>query len=284
MTVRLPLFPTAEPSAALGRAEFERSQRGPEGEGCKSGRVDQADERTLQVGDLAKECGKTVRAIHLYEELGLLTPQGRSKGRYRLYSANAVVRIRWIGKLQDMGFSLTDIQSLVRDWDDLGSASGTMSRMRELYAKKLEETQNHIRRLQALEREIVSSLDYLDGCDVCEPERLVAACHSCEHHAEGTEVPELVSGYSSAASSLLATPASAVSLSSLATSPDLASSPSLSASAKSSASASSIPPAPTSVAASGSSVSSVSSVTSTGKGRTRAEAKTKASVPNIEPR
>ena len=24
----------------------------------------------LQVGDLARECGKTVRAIHLYEELG----------------------------------------------------------------------------------------------------------------------------------------------------------------------------------------------------------------------
>lgn len=286
MTVRLPLFPSSEPSAALGRAEFERSQRGPEGEGCKSARGDQADERTLQVGDLAKECGKTVRAIHLYEELGLLTPQGRSKGRYRLYSASAIVRIRWIGKLQDMGFSLTDIQSLVRDWDDLGSASGTMSRMRELYAKKLEETQNHIRRLQALEREIVSSLDYLDGCDVCEPERLVAACHSCEHHAEGTEVPELVSGYSSAASSLLASPASAVSMSSLATSPDLASSPSLSASAsaKSSASGSSIPPAPTSVAASVSSVSSATSVPATGRSRTRAEAKTKASVPNIEPR
>lgn len=308
MTVRLPLFPSSDPSALFGRPALERADLGPETEGCRSGREREADERTLQVGDLAKECGKTVRAIHLYEELGLLTPQGRSKGRYRLYSASAIVRIRWIGKLQDMGFSLTDIQSLVRDWDDLGSASGTMSRMRELYAKKLEETQSHIRRLQALEREIVSSLDYLDGCDVCEPERLVAACHSCEHHAEGTQVPELVSGYSSAASALLpipiptpiptisttpasTTPASAASVSSLGISSDLASSPSLStaasASAKPSASGSSIPPAPTSVAASvssGSSVSSVSSVTSTGKGRARAEAKPKATVPNIEPR
>jgi len=153
----------------------------------------------LQVGDLARECGKTVRAIHLYEELGLLTPQGRSKGRYRLYAASAVVRIRWIGKLQDMGFSLTDIQSLVRDWDDARSATHTMAKMRELYAKKLAETQAHIRRLKDLEREIVSSIDYLDTCDVCDPERLVASCTSCEHHAEGTAVPELVSGYSAAA-------------------------------------------------------------------------------------
>lgn len=170
---------------------------------------------TLQVGDLARECGKTVRAIHLYEELGLLTPQGRSKGRYRLYASSAVVRIRWIGKLQDMGFSLTDIQSLVRDWDDQRSATRTMAKMRELYAKKLAETQAHIRRLKDLEREIVSSIDYLDTCDVCEPERLVGSCTSCEHHAEGVTVPELVSGYSAAA---LTTPSTTSS------SPDLAAS------------------------------------------------------------
>ena len=153
----------------------------------------------LQVGDLARECGKTVRASHLYEELGLLTPQGRSKGRYRLYGSTAVVRIRWIGKLQDMGFSLTDIQTLLRDWDDQRSASRKMAKMRALYARKLAETQANIRRLKELEREIVSSLDYLDTCDVCDPERLVASCTTCEHHAEGILVPELVSGYSAAA-------------------------------------------------------------------------------------
>ena len=63
------------------------------------------DESLMQVGDLARETGKTIRAIHLYEELDLLTPAGRSKGRYRLYGPEALVRIRWIGKLQDMGFT-----------------------------------------------------------------------------------------------------------------------------------------------------------------------------------
>src|SRR5271165_3706125 len=54
----------------------------------------------MQIGDLARETGKTVRAIHLYEELGLLTPAARSKGRFRLYGAEALTRIRWIGQLQ----------------------------------------------------------------------------------------------------------------------------------------------------------------------------------------
>ena len=69
----------------------------------------------MQIGDLAREAGKTVRAIHLYEELGLLTPAARSKGRFRLYGAEALTRIRWIGKLQELGFSLGDIQTIVRE-------------------------------------------------------------------------------------------------------------------------------------------------------------------------
>ena len=44
-------------------------------------------EELMQVGDLARETGKTVRAIHLYEELQLLRPAARSKGRTRRISA-----------------------------------------------------------------------------------------------------------------------------------------------------------------------------------------------------
>src|SRR5438552_1339988 len=74
------------------------------------------DDEMLRVGDLAKRSGKTVLAIHLYEELGLLRPHARSKGRYRLFSGDALVRVRWIGKLQDLGLSLSHIQSVVREW------------------------------------------------------------------------------------------------------------------------------------------------------------------------
>src|SRR5271170_436323 len=70
-------------------------------------------ERLLQVGDLARACGKTVRAIHHYEEVGLLRPHARSKGRYRLYDQGALARLRWIGKLHDLGLSLAQIQEMV---------------------------------------------------------------------------------------------------------------------------------------------------------------------------
>ncbi len=152
-------------------------------------------EEVMQVGDLARETGKTVRAIHLYDELGLLQPLGRSKGRYRLYGPDALLRIRWIGKLQDMGFSLTDIQTVVRDWEASGSAPRAMTKMREVYKNKLEETRKHLRRLAQLERELQASLHYLDTCEVCEPDRLLTACNACDHHDCEHSVPELVAGF-----------------------------------------------------------------------------------------
>jgi MerR family copper efflux transcriptional regulator len=149
----------------------------------------------VQIGDLARETGKTVRAIHLYEELGLLRPAARSKGRYRLYGAEAVVRIRWIGKLQDMGFSLGDIQTIVREWERHVSAPGAMKSMREVYERKLEETREQKRRLEALEHELEASLSYLDTCDVCDPQRLLSACSCCDLHDKEEHVPELVLGF-----------------------------------------------------------------------------------------
>src|SRR5580658_2997505 len=95
------------------------------------------DDDLVQIGDLARDAGKTVRALHLYEELGLLRPARRSKGRFRLYGRDALVRIRWIGKMQDLGFSLPDIQGIVREWEELRSAPRAMVRMREAYRRKL---------------------------------------------------------------------------------------------------------------------------------------------------
>src|SRR4030081_1266969 len=77
-------------------------------EGAELRSLDEARERRdlMQIGDLARDTGKTVRAIHLYEELGLLSPAARSKGRFRLYGREALVRIRWIGKVAEKGASL----------------------------------------------------------------------------------------------------------------------------------------------------------------------------------
>jgi DNA-binding transcriptional MerR regulator len=152
------------------------------------------DERLLQVGDIAKATGKTVRAIHHYEDIGLLQPHARSKGRYRLYDQAALARVRWIGKLHDLGMSLSQIQNVVASWESARSAPGAMAQIRGVYQQKLEEVREQIANLATLERELVASLEYLDTCETCDPAELVRACTNCNLHDKSKAEPELVAG------------------------------------------------------------------------------------------
>src|SRR3982750_334960 len=83
----------------------------------------------LRVGELAKRTGKTARATHPSGDLGRLAPAVRSKGGFRLYSGRAVTRIDWIQKLQDLGFSLTEIKAFLRDWEQADAAPQAMARV-----------------------------------------------------------------------------------------------------------------------------------------------------------
>jgi DNA-binding transcriptional MerR regulator len=159
------------------------------------------DDKLIQVGDIAKLSGKTVRAIHHYEELGLLQPHARSKGRYRLYDAGAVARVRWINKMHDLGLSLPQIQEIVRTWEGASSAPSAMALVRGVYQRKLEETRAQIRHLQSLERELTASIRYLDTCDTCDPAEIVQACASCHVHEKDQAQPELVAGIHGSATS-----------------------------------------------------------------------------------
>ncbi|MCG5052310.1 MAG: MerR family transcriptional regulator [Myxococcales bacterium] len=147
----------------------------------------------LKVGDLARRTGKTVRAIHLYEELGLLTPI-RSKGGYRLYPVRAVDRVEWIQKLQDMGFSLTEIKHFLQLWEASATAPSAMQTVREIFSDKLRETKETLERLTKLARELEESLTYLDSCKSCEPVHTPEQCGCCDIHGHEGQAPLLVDG------------------------------------------------------------------------------------------
>lgn len=75
-----------------------------------------AESGFLRIQEVASELGLTTRSIRYYEELGLLSPAGRSDGSYRLYDASDVERLRFIkGLRDDAGFSLAEISQLLED-------------------------------------------------------------------------------------------------------------------------------------------------------------------------
>ena len=150
-----------------------------------------ADTKFLRVGELAKAVGKTVRAVHLYEELGLLRPAMRTEGGFRLYYPDAVARIDWVVKLQAIGFKLSEIQGFIRDFEDAPSGRMATDRAREVFSRKLHEIREQIIQIRAIESDLTDALNYLDACQDCSPAYTPTECSVCDHqgHERGTAPP-----------------------------------------------------------------------------------------------
>lgn len=68
----------------------------------------------LTIGKLAHEAGVSVETIRYYHKRGLLNQPTKPKtGGYRLYCGDDVERIRFIKRVQQMGFSLAEIGELL---------------------------------------------------------------------------------------------------------------------------------------------------------------------------
>lgn len=147
----------------------------------------------LKAGELARQTGKSVRALHLYEELGLLSP-ARSEGGFRLYGPGEIARVEWISKLQELGFALSQIRLLVDTVGASETASGAMQTLRELFRARLHSTRAQVERLLQLERELAESLTYLEGCRACDDEHPAKRCASCDSVHADTKAPSLVAG------------------------------------------------------------------------------------------
>jgi DNA-binding transcriptional MerR regulator len=152
----------------------------------------------LRIGDVARMTGKSVRAIHLYEELGLLEPARRSSGGFRLFDRSATERIRWINLLHSMGFSLQDMRGLVKEWWSAELGPEAMQNLRVLFERKLEETRETVRRHRQLEKELLEGLAYLETCCECGSPAAVDGCVNCTQDHGMQEEPALVAGITSA--------------------------------------------------------------------------------------
>ncbi len=87
----------------------------------------QAPPGSLRIETVAQRTGLTKRTIRYYEEIGLLSPSGRSEGGYRLFDEADVARLQRICALKDSaGLSLAEVSELLE-------AESVRERIRERY-------------------------------------------------------------------------------------------------------------------------------------------------------
>lgn len=67
----------------------------------------------LRIGEVADRVALSLRTIRYYEEAGLVDPESRTSGGFRLYAPAAVARLELIKKMKPLGFSLEQMAALL---------------------------------------------------------------------------------------------------------------------------------------------------------------------------
>ena len=78
-----------------------------------------------RIGEVADRVGLSLRTIRYYEEIGLVTPSGRTEGGFRLYTDSDVDRLRLIKALKPVGMSLETMAELLKAADHVAASPGS---------------------------------------------------------------------------------------------------------------------------------------------------------------
>src|SRR6266849_2870150 len=114
----------------------------------------------LTTAKLANEGGVNIETIRYYERHGLLPKPPRTHSGYRVFSEDAVARLRFIKHAQELGFSLKEIKELLSLRVKPGSSCADVRRRAEA---KITDVDQKIHHLQATKGALVELTSACSG-------------------------------------------------------------------------------------------------------------------------
>lgn len=112
----------------------------------------------MQIGELAERAAVNVQTVRYYERRGLLPEPDRTPGGYRRYDDHDLLRLRFILRAKELGFTLSEVEELLELRVD---PRRTADDVRERALEKIAATESKIEDLTRIRRAL---------------ERLVASC------------------------------------------------------------------------------------------------------------
>jgi len=114
----------------------------------------------LKIGEVARQAGVNLQTIHYYERRGLLPKPPRTESNYRAYPEDAVLRVRFIKRAQELGFTLKEIKELL----SLRAAPRTRcADVRNRAEAKVQGIDDKVRTLQAMRRALTRLIGECSG-------------------------------------------------------------------------------------------------------------------------
>jgi DNA-binding transcriptional MerR regulator len=130
----------------------------------------------LTIGQLAEMADVSANAVRFYEREGLMQVPAKTDSGYRLYDLQAAERLRFIKRAQHCGFTLSEIQGLLRLRDE---GSSCCNDVRGRVIEKKLELEARIKSMKSMSR----SLD-----------QLIADCSNGDRPAEDCSILATLSG------------------------------------------------------------------------------------------
>jgi DNA-binding transcriptional MerR regulator len=93
----------------------------------------------MNVGEVAALAGVTVRTLHHYDRIGLLSPSGRTAAGYRRYAPADLDRLHRVLVYRELGFSLDEVATLLDDPD--ADPAAHLRRQHRLLRERIDRTQ-----------------------------------------------------------------------------------------------------------------------------------------------
>ena len=104
----------------------------------------------MKIGEVALKAGVTNRAIRHYEELNLIK-SNRLSNNYRVYSKEAVDKVKFISRARKLGFSINECSSLISLFDNKKRKS---AEVRKIAIIKNDELKIQIQELEDLQKSL----------------------------------------------------------------------------------------------------------------------------------
>ena len=105
----------------------------------------------MTANDLAKRVGIPAHVVRYYTQRGLLRPARNARNRYREYGESDVYRLQFICRAKTVGFTLSDVQLILRDAD---SGVAPCPEVRRLVQVRAEENERRLADAEHLQRRI----------------------------------------------------------------------------------------------------------------------------------
>jgi MerR family transcriptional regulator, mercuric resistance operon regulatory protein len=107
----------------------------------------------LTIGALSKRTGVNIETIRFYERVGILPKPPRSTGGHRIYGRDLLMRLGFVRRSRELGFSLDEVRGLLRLVD---GGHYTCEEVRAITLDHLADVRRKMADLRRLERTLAT--------------------------------------------------------------------------------------------------------------------------------